>query len=542
MTSRIIALSNRPFSVMLVMVVIIFLISANRAWFYHRVVDGQYWVLDFPPSVPFMWQYDKDANSQLGSTAFFPDYYQIQPHVIDRPTMQAAGWLVSQGISVFVRPILNIDAMQPMVNKGVELIRSSDLVVLYGAGEVTQEDALHFLSRYISAAAGLIIFKIMLYWVAGLMMFHLVRYYSDKNVALFSVLFLFSNGYMVNAIGTYHNYEFQVITPIVVIYFFHQLCIRYSIKKNILFSIIVGLLFMAKANYAAYVAVLLLAIFFVKDRKVLLIGIPISILFQSLPWLGWHIYLETTGSGILGFTSEPSLVGQAPLLHPYSIITGTFSLGEVNQQNSALPGDWSSLLTSEAYSSVGSATVALLQLVITKSSETLKVYGSFFGFLAAIGVFILWRRENGRVILAGLGFLFLGSLLQVLFSYPGEMWHNRFVFDPLFAIYGLASVSLFHLLCFQNSEQRKVAMVSVVLLIYLSITVLNKVKMPWVHPFDQKGFYSLNDSSPNRKEGVEQFRLFATHNQSSLVKARSCQTRRDLLSLEIECVSPSKSS
>jgi len=498
MSSKSIAFAKRPFSLIFLAVVVIFLISANKAWFYHRidVSSGQYWVLDYPPNVPFMWQYDKDANAQLGSTAFFPDYYKIQPHLIDRPTMQAASWLIGRGVSIVVSPILHAQSMQSIVDKGIDMIRDSDLSSLYGNQEITRGEALHFLSRYISGAGGLIIFKIVLYCVGGLMMFHLVRYYSDKDVALFSVLFLFTNGYMVNAIGTYHNYEFQVITPIVVLYLFHQLCIRYSISKNILFSIIIGLLFMAKANYAAYVGVLLFSLFFIRERRLLLTAIPLSIIFHSLPWLAWHIYLEATGSGILGFTSGQPLVGRAPLLHPYSIITSALLVGEVNQQNAALPGDWFSLLRGEAFASPATATIALLKILITKVSATLKVYGSFVGFLAVIGLFILQSQKNGRLIGLMLGCLFLGSLIQVLASYPAaDMWHNRFVYDPFFVIYGLASYSIFHFLSLQTPQRKKFVILTAVLFISLSTTILNKAKIPWVHPFDQKGFYSLIDAN-----------------------------------------------
>ena len=503
MHRKITPLSERSSAIIFIAVIVIFLISANRAWYYHRVSDGEYWVLDYPPSIPFMWQYDKDANSQLGSTAFFPDYYKVQPHVIDRPTMQAAGWFISLGISRAIQPILGTDIMQPAVRKGVEMIRNSDLAILYGTADITHEKALYFLSRYISAAGGLIIFKIMLYWIAGIMMFRLVRHYSDQNVALFSVLLLFSNSYMINAIGTYHSYEFQVITPIIVVYFFHQLCIRYSISRNILFSTIVGLLFMAKANYAAYIAVLLCALIFVRDRRLLLTGIPISILSHSLPWIIWHIYLETTGLGILGFTAGQPLVGNAPLLHPFSIIAATLLTGEVIQQNSALPGDWISLLKTDAYSSVGSSAIALLQLLTVKFSRTLHAYGSIVGFLAAIGIFIMWRHKNRRVVLSLLGLLFLGCLLQVLFSYPADIyWHDRFVFDPFFIVYGLASVSLFNLLSDQHSTRKRIAILSTVLFIHLSVAVLYKVKLPWVHPFDQHGLYSATE--PNSLFRVEE--------------------------------------
>ena len=469
--------------------------SANRAWFSHRVIDGEYWVLNYPPNIPFMWQYDLDANAQLGSTAFFPDYYKLQPLLTDRPVMHGVAWFFGRGVSLIINPVLNAKQLQPIVEKGIALVKESDLKHFYSDGKIDSSMAIDFLSRYMSAVAGLILFKVIIYCIAGIMMFQLVRYFFHGGIALFSVVYLFINGYMLNAIGTYHTYEFQVLTPIIIVYLFNHLCIQYSLQKNIFFSLIVGILVMTKPNYAAYAAVILYSLFFLKNRRLVLVAVPLSIVIHSLPWLAWHFYLEVTGSGLFGILSDTNLVGKAPPLHPYSIIVNEFLMSDSDRLTSGLEAGLPAsgvptLLQSEAYNFTAIGIVDFLQTISTAIGSALRSYGTFVGFFSAIGIYMLWKNQYRRTIVWLIALLFLTSLIQALVAFPG-FWHDRFMYDLYFAVYAIGSFSIFQILSSIQSSRTRAFILSTILLVSFTSTVLNKVTLPWVHPFDQKGLYSL---------------------------------------------------
>ncbi len=135
-----------------------------KPWYTHRLIDGQHWVLDYPPSLPFMWQYDKDANAQLGSTAFFPDYYKLQPLLTDRPLMHGLGWATGQMIYPLVRWATSLRISANITQKGLALIERSDLTILYPELSSSPDLQLNLLNRYISGAAGLVIFKLLFFF------------------------------------------------------------------------------------------------------------------------------------------------------------------------------------------------------------------------------------------------------------------------------------------------------------------------------------------------------------------------------------------
>ena len=64
-------LFTKPYFKIVIIVLAIFAFSSNRAWVQHRIDDGEFFVFNYPKSIPFMWQYDKDARIELASAAFF---------------------------------------------------------------------------------------------------------------------------------------------------------------------------------------------------------------------------------------------------------------------------------------------------------------------------------------------------------------------------------------------------------------------------------------------------------------------------------------
>jgi len=462
-----------------------------KPWYTHRLIDGEHWVLNYPPSIPFLWQYDKDANAQLGSTAFFPDYYRLQPLLTDRPLIHGLGYAIGRVVYPFVGWATGLPFSADLAQKGLGLIERSDLRALFPEMESDPEVRLALLNNYISGAAGLVIFKLLFFFLGGLALFHLARQFSTDAVALFSVGYLFTNGYLVNAIGTYHTYEFQVLSPIIICFLFHQLCRNYSVTRNIGFSLIVGLLMMGKANYAAYIAVLAYALIFLQNRRLVLGAVLLSIVSHSIPWMLWHFFLELKGIGLFHLFSTSSSTVVAPPLHPLSLILSDFLTSNAYRGESGLEaglpaGGGATLLQGAGYSFSIPGFITGLKIVSTKIGSTLRVYGTLPGFLAIASICIITERGKFFPVWRLLALLILGALVQATIAFP-MLWHDRFVFDPIFVIYFLASVSIFGLI---GHYSRSRTILFLFLLTMLLVSILDRAKIPWIHPFDQTGFYS----------------------------------------------------
>jgi hypothetical protein len=487
--------TTRPSLTIFFFVVCIFLISALKPWYTHRLIDGQYWVLDYPPSVPFMWQYDKDANAQLGSTAFFPDYYKLQPLLTDRPTMHALGWAIGQSIYPVIQWASGLRVTTKITQKGLRLIENSDLKTLYPDQFNDPEFQLALLNRYISGAAGLVIFKLAFFFLSGLALFRLASHFSSNGVALFSVIYLLTDGYLINAIGTYHTYEFQIFSPIIICFLFFSLCQNYSLTRNIAFSLIVGLLMMAKPNYAAYIAILVYALLFFKDRRFVVIAAFISVISHSLPWALWHIFLELKGFGLFGLFSTTEIPSGAPPLHPFSLIlsdllTSDSHRAQVGMEPGLPAGNGATLLQASGHNwSLLGLTVGL-KIVTSKVLATIHAYGMLPGFLAAASFFTVRSGDKTRSIFSFFSLLIIAAVIQATVAFP-FLWHDRFVFDSLFLIYFLASISIFKII--GNRPTKNIVLISFLAAV-LFFTIVNKTKLPWIHPFDQKGEYSERES------------------------------------------------
>lgn len=496
------ALTQRPgkrdILIIVGLVVVVFVLSASRAWVHHRVMDGEYWVLNYPPNVPIMWQYDTDANMQLSSAAMFPNYYQLQPMFTDRPGMQASAFLIGSVVGKVLGPVYETEHAKEILRHGAELVQVSDIPTLLGTDELSLAEANQIIIKFFNAAAGIILFKILAYCIALIMMYQLVRRYTNQECGLYSVCFLLFSGTLFTALGIYHTYEFQILTPILILYLYSNLTTSYSNSKNIFFSLIVGCLMLVKPNYAAYISVLIFTIFFLKVRLgVRLVGVFVSVVTHSIPWVVWHLYLEVNGMGILGVLAGENLAGKAPPLHPFTIIANEFFMTDAerlaSELDSGLPGGGGpSLLQSESFSHPSFGLIDGLKLAIENVRQSIKVFAFPLGFLAPIGAYLAWKTPKLRPVIIIAALMLAASWLQGVIAFPLD-FHSRTMRDPSFLICALGVYGFLQLTRgFDTRQQRN--LVFGLLTLLLIVTILDHVRVPWVHPMDQKGLYSIQSS------------------------------------------------
>lgn len=233
------------------MVLALFLVGSHKAWLNPRP--------DFHPTCkasqtyPFMWQYNMDAYWEFLSAAEFPEVFKTYSLRVNRPLYPAL----------------------------VHLIGKVYYLALWPLKTLTDHEA---------AFLGYITLKILVFILFSLIYFHLLRRFCDDQVALFGVCLLLSQRFILDAISTFHTYELEIISPTILIFLFLNLLDRYSLAKNIVFSLIAGMLLLGRQNYAIYLAIICFGLY---KRQFAKVGV--SFICHALPLALWLLYLHLAG-------------------------------------------------------------------------------------------------------------------------------------------------------------------------------------------------------------------------------------------------------
>ena len=469
----------------------IFTLSSNRAWIEHRVVDGEFFVVNYPKSIPFMWQYDKDAHTQLTSAAFFPEYYRIKPSFVSRPLYQLSAHLIGNSLGFFLDPLLDRGFLNKKILEMASRVKPKTQAILVKLNIQSNNDiqrSVILVKKLLYAALGFVVLKILIFILAGVLMFCIAKEYFNDSIALLSVAILLFSGYSISSISMYHTYELQFINPIIVIYLFMNLYKSYSIRKNIIFSFIVGLLMLGKANYAIYLAVLTFAFIIGGINAFVIQGVLLSVIVHLIPWILWNVFMEVNGMSIIGILNEPHPGTLA--LHPADIIGRRLLNRELvsavkGSGGHAMPGvdffDKTAIFNP----------IYLLQLVLRHFKQFLgTVFGSIWSVFSVAGIFFYKHRYKKEILLFLLIFL-LSTWMQAFIAWPLGL-KTRIVMDPIFIIYVFSSYCAYYLIS-QFAKEYKKVIIFIILFTHISINIVSNVTLPWVHPFDQKGKYILDE-------------------------------------------------
>lgn len=245
----------RNYAIILFAVLLIFAISSNIAWLNPR--PGFTPLAKISNSTPFLWQYNYDSLLEIKTAAFFPEEYKTNPIRINRPTYP-----------LIVRTL------------GLPFIPLFSLMTSLEQGQI----------KIAAGVVGYVILKLFIYSLGSIFLYILLKKFISPEFSLFAVVLVLFHKFSIINIATYHTTDLMLITPIIIAYFFYNLCKRYSHEKNIFYSLIIGILLLGRENYASYLAVILTAFYFRKFKESI-----ISIMSHTIPLIAWLIFLKFYG-------------------------------------------------------------------------------------------------------------------------------------------------------------------------------------------------------------------------------------------------------
>ena len=157
----------------------------------------------------------------------------------------------------------------------------------------------------------------------------LTQYFDEKTTYL-AIFFIYVNYHSIFYFTTFHTTELQFITPIFILVMFYNLIKEYSISKNILFSFLVGILMLAKPNYAIYLSII---IFLLYKKKFLEIFIsllshliPIFLYLLFIKYLNYNFQLQELQIIIRVFGCIMNLKWKFIMLLTHFYLLGEFTL------------------------------------------------------------------------------------------------------------------------------------------------------------------------------------------------------------------------
>ena len=231
----------------IIIIFICFIISSNIAWLNPAPGKESYQPY---AKIPLFWQYNYDSGIEILTAAYFPKIFYKDNTRIDRPTYPVLANLIGKFTCLAVCPFFKLSELE-------------------------------------KAGIGYIILKIFIFLLALFLLNEMqVIYLNNKEIILSNFLIFFSI-ISIGNIAVFHTIELQFITPIIALYLFFNLIKNYNIFKNFLFSLIIGILILAKPNYAIYLSILTFSLIYKKYFEVIL-----SIVFHLIPLVLYIIYLK----------------------------------------------------------------------------------------------------------------------------------------------------------------------------------------------------------------------------------------------------------
>lgn len=411
--------SERPYPLIAGIILSIFIISANLAW----LNPNPDYVVKTNPRVPILWQYNGDATVEFLSAAYFPQYFKVDKTRTNRPAYPFVAKVLGETYGLIALPFHELNPLQ----KGL---------------------------------LGYMTMKFLVYLSAALALYSIAKRWFSKEVALLSVPLLLFHPFAVVYSGTFHTSELQFITPIFLVAMWLNLADHYSHKKNIAFSVLAGLLMLAKQNYAGYLAILAFSFLYSRKYKETILSfaahlIPLGIWLISLKLLHIPYYNhEATvyGDGLWIFTD---------LL--------TKNIFEIIKTLASFTTEWMLAITKYFTISIFSALLAFsLPGVREKVSRAWIVFA------------LILLGTNWLQFLAAKSFAaYLSSDIAVL-------------------VFPLAAYSIYTL--FDTYGLRKAIPLFLALYLFVGLTTI--IKFPWVHPYDQNDI-----THPDRVKLLEEGQL-----------------------------------
>ena len=399
--------SSKPYKKIVLSVFIIFLISSNIGWIKNR---DNFNLRKEPFSYPFMWQYDKDAGTFIRMGAFFPEFYkefENYPFLLLRPAYPTTARLIGEIVSFIIKPLYVLNAVEKV-------------------------------------GIGFIILKIMVYIIGSIALFKISIRYINYDASLLATLLLLFHPYSVTSIAKFHTYELQFFIPVIVIYFYLKISNHTNIYYFILFSLLCGVLSLAKQNYAIIMALFLFLLIIHRDYYKVTIFSGV-IVFPTIVWL---FYLSLYDIRFIGFGNHFNKYGHELFLT--SNILHSFQ---------------------KIYNHI--------------FSFFIKVVGFFsiffIPFIASVAKNFYMSSINFRNFL----FIFIFSVWFQSFIFTPIQLKSRHVADLSVVVFPIACLYISQYLDSRYDQKIKIKIYYGIIIIWGLLTLINLVTFPWISPFKQ---------------------------------------------------------
>ena len=391
--------------------ILVFLISANLAWL--NPTDNN---PDKPrlykthSSIPLFWQYNLDSGIEILTAAYFPKIFETDNTRIDRPTYPALANLFGRTISIILKPFVELNKLE-------------------------------------RAGIGYIILKILIYSLSIILARKILLNFFDEKTTFLTIFFIYTKSFSIFFLTAFHTTDLQFITPIFILFMFIYLIKNYSISKNILFSILVGILMLGKSNYAIYLSIIIFLLY-KKEWSIIFI----SVLAHLVPIF---LYL----SFIKYFNYDFQVVGAT----------------EFNQ------GTWlyEDLKNKNFYSIFNTAFLGLGEFIIRifSSYKLLIIIFSVIGFL-----FKYLKHKIKTDYLVFIVIFFFCTYFQM---FVADRYNAYMTSDISIIIYAFSAFGIYQIIDKLKNYNIKKFSIPCIMVLYLVFNLSHFVHLPWVHPYDQ---------------------------------------------------------
>jgi len=391
------------------LVLTIFFIQANIAWLNPSPGYGPR--LKLNNKIPILWQYQGDAYLEIATAVYFPEIFRVAPDRISRPVYPGIAKMLGGGFAYLLSSAVKVNPI-------------------------------------IATIIGYMVLKIFIYTLFCFLQYKLLCNFMSNHYAFLSVLLILFHSHAITYSATYGTQDLEFINPLIICYLFFDIARRYSNKKNVLYSLIIGVLFLAKENYAIYIAIIIFSLYKREYKKIFL-----SICMHFIPFLIWFIFLKFYGfsyyhHGIEGYGVGTWLYKEFIFMNP-SMIFKTFQ----------------------------SSIISYIRCLIE--------FYTVWLFVSVYALFTLIYKKmisNHVVLFVGLFAIFHWfQMFVVRVRYIPYM-----ASDLEFILFGLTSYILGTLIN-QYFKSSKTVVVAIIGILWLGWNILSIAQFPWIHPYNQLG-------------------------------------------------------
>ncbi|MBF0369333.1 MAG: hypothetical protein HQL52_07760 [Magnetococcales bacterium] len=431
----------KPFSlhriVLPLLLLLVAVISTNLAWL--NPTPGEPPSMRPLPRIPFMWQYDNsDAPNNFQAAARFPEYFRQSPARVERPATLLVVNLIAETYHTLASPFYAFSPF-PTINLKGEKSYAYAHVLTMGEG-----------LQVVTTLLGYLTLKLLLFGMGMVAAFQLFSRYVERTTALAGVWILFFHPFSLYSFSLFPVMDLEFITPIYIAWFLMRITDleqlgRPATKTVLGYSVLVGILMLAKPNYAAYVAALGFGFFHGRFRWVFL-----SAGVHLLPLLLWLGYIDLID--IPYFSKAVTTHGQ---------------------------GVWMVQLLNNPDTAKG---LLLIWANIKYFMGHMAQFHSLWQFAAMAGLLILLHKKQNRTIY----FLLLFHITLVLQALFANRYFPYMSADFWFVTVGLAMLA-WQWVTPKLPNQMVKPTLAMITLAWSVHSIMSWYHTPWVHPLQQAG-------------------------------------------------------